>query len=362
MEVGYTRVRSRTSWPSGGYRINWVQTGVKQKPFVNKPLPYTVVKYVQTRYDPIGNNPIPPSGADSSAFWDGANGNLPEYDRVLNKARAKFMDMITARAQIGATIAEYKSSFDMIGSRANQLFRSYRAFKRGRFRQGLAELRIPPLQKHKNKTWNRPREASSLWLEYWFGWSPLVNDIYTAVDTLQSPVPNITIKASSGTRVVRRRNASSGGLHDKRECSVLCVHKVQGQVRVSNPNLFEANRLGLINPVAIAWELVPFSFLVDWFIPIGNFLEGWTDTAGLEFSNMFRTRFLRGESDYTMTANTGTPYFRGKIESSTMMQVHRVLLTEPPPASVVVSIPTRLSVTRAATSIALLVGLFSPKK
>jgi len=31
--------------------------------------------------------------------------------------------------------------------------------------------------------------------------------------------------------------------------------------------------LGLYDPLSVAWELVPFSFVADWFIPIGTYLD-----------------------------------------------------------------------------------------
>lgn len=37
-------------------------------------------------------------------------------------------------------------------------------------------------------------------------------------------------------------------------------------------------RLGLKDPLSIAWELVPYSFVADWFIPIG----AWLQARGLQ--------------------------------------------------------------------------------
>jgi hypothetical protein len=35
---------------------------------------------------------------------------------------------------------------------------------------------------------------------------------------------------------------------------------------------FERN-LGLTDPLSVAWELIPYSFVVDWFVPIGTYLD-----------------------------------------------------------------------------------------
>jgi len=34
-----------------------------------------------------------------------------------------------------------------------------------------------------------------------------------------------------------------------------------------------AHRISLGNPMELAWELIPFSFVVDWFLPIGNWIS-----------------------------------------------------------------------------------------
>jgi hypothetical protein len=43
------------------------------------------------------------------------------------------------------------------------------------------------------------------------------------------------------------------------------------------------NQLGLLNPWGLAWDLVPFSFCVDWVLPIGPVLYALTAPAGLIF-------------------------------------------------------------------------------
>ncbi len=33
--------------------------------------------------------------------------------------------------------------------------------------------------------------------------------------------------------------------------------------------------LGLTDPYSVAWDLLPFSFIADWFIPIGTYLDNY---------------------------------------------------------------------------------------
>jgi hypothetical protein len=51
--------------------------------------------------------------------------------------------------------------------------------------------------------------------------------------------------------------------------------------------------LGIFNPLLIGWELVPFSFVVDWFIPVGSYLEGIDALLGYDsfsYSNSLLTK------------------------------------------------------------------------
>jgi hypothetical protein len=52
---------------------------------------------------------------------------------------------------------------------------------------------------------------------------------------------------------------------------------------LSDATLAEFSSLGLINPLEIVWELLPYSFVVDWFLPIGNWLSSMTADAGFTF-------------------------------------------------------------------------------
>ena len=62
--------------------------------------------------------------------------------------------------------------------------------------------------------------------------------------------------------------------------------RVKGEVGVINPNLYLLQQLGLLNPASIAWELVPYSFVLDWFSNIGQVLGQFTAFAGLDTSRV----------------------------------------------------------------------------
>jgi hypothetical protein len=123
------------------------------------------------------------------------------------------------------------------------------------------------------------KDIGSIILEFRYGWSPLMSDIKSACEVLSKPIPDKPLVAR-GTVTWAETINSFGYGQDVINFSEKIT--IRGTIRVSNPNLDLANRLGLINPLSVAWEAVPFSFLLDWFLPIGDFLRSMTDFAGIE--------------------------------------------------------------------------------
>lgn len=90
--------------------------------------------------------------------------------------------------------------------------------------------------------------------------------------------------------------------------------------------------LGLTNPLDVAWEVLPFSFVVDWFIPIGNWLNvldamhgyrfragSWTLREELEGQGHFRPGL--GGTDEQWIANG--PFFADTPSRHRKFQLQR---------------------------------------
>jgi hypothetical protein len=64
--------------------------------------------------------------------------------------------------------------------------------------------------------------------------------------------------------------------------------------------------LGLVNPAEIAWEVVPYSFVVDWFLPIGSYISAWGVIPALRgrFITAMRGAIKNGPiNDFTVLKN-----------------------------------------------------------
>jgi len=257
----------------------------------------------------------------------------------------------------GTGLAEYRSSANMAARRLEQLARALRALRR---RDGFTfydELRMSLKAEEVRKSrqaevdWKRKaaKDAAGLWLESWFGWLPLVNDIWSACNVLQQPPPFGKFSARDGQtfHAVAANTATFGNKADGKGGV-----RLQTLVRVDNPNVWLANQLGLVNPALTAFQLMPWSWLLNWFVNLEQFLGSYTEWFGLELRNPSTTYFCKSFGQHWNT----DPYYNQKLMLSETVMWQRSLGISRP--SLRFTNLKALSITRAATASSLVLQLF----
>jgi hypothetical protein len=78
----------------------------------------------------------------------------------------------------------------------------------------------------------------------------------------------------------------------------------------------EFTRLGFGNLNSLAWESIPFSFVADWFIPIGNYLNNADAFDNLEVVHATKTVFQKEYIEFRRTFG-GAPVSGYQTSSST---------------------------------------------
>lgn len=271
--------------------------------------------------------------------------NCPEDVRIqaANRAYNQFFSKLGETSQIAAGIAEWRQTAMSINNNCLSLLEAARALRKGQFNKVAKALGIRKGFRPKAK------EFAGRWLEYSFGWAPLVKDVYNALDVFQRPFPCERIRGRGRyKRLWRNRGAPVWNEIWRSESWDLCL--VSADVRVSNPNLYVANQLGLVNPASVVWELIPFSFVVDWFTNVSQVLGSLSDTAGLELSNEFTTHYSITDSMKYVPISSPTYWYKNRF-----VQCYRTLGIPRPVLGLKTF--TGFSVTRAANSISLLIQL-----
>ncbi|DAD50936.1 maturation protein [ssRNA phage SRR6253161_1] len=143
-----------------------------------------------------------------------------------------------------------------------------------------------------------PKRLGSKWLEFQYGWRPLAQSLYESARLATTPKRDyIRVKArgsQAATRVVTSKAGANVTTRVERESARV---EFAGLIKLSDGFIQNAAQMSSMNPFSIAWELTPFSFVVDWFYDIGNYVrqaETWA---------VYRTGWLSG---YKTTTSLST--------------------------------------------------------
>lgn len=269
-----------------------------------------------------------------------------ESQRLYNAAYSSFIGKVkTDAAELATTLVEWKKSEAMIYDRATKLINGIRAAKRGDVK-ALKRL----WGKGAGIRRNLKQQGSNV-LEYSFGWAPLVGDIASATAVLGNGIPSPVVKARRSAVYSFQSVSSNSYSREVTNESVSIGWNLRATVIVTNPNLFLANQLGLTNPASVLWEITPWSFALDYIVNVSDFLASFTDLLGVQLAHECRTRMITRNST-RITYNTTKagyilPGFGGQI-----IEVERSVGIPGP--TLTLRPPWRMSVSRASTSVALL--------
>lgn len=233
-------------------------------------------------------------------------GGIPSWSRTeYNRAYAKFRGKVVGEnAELGAAFAQWRQSLDLITSSALRLWEFYTALRKGKYKKAFQSLGVDKKDRRRHPGKQGAGAASKLHLEYAFGWAPSIGDMYSAMKVLSQPLPYGKESARSTSSNIRR----TGNAYDKFISRSTITHKVGADVLLINPNEFLLNQLGILNPASIAWEVMPFSFMIDWILGVQRYLSSFSDWAGLELRNPYHTHFCRYDDSWHIEKN---PAFSG---------------------------------------------------
>lgn len=220
------------------------------------------------------------------------------YNQISKIARDVAQRSVTRTADIEKRYAE---AFKRMDERMKDLhFRLYAVTSRANLWKPADVRRLKRLIKAEERRRLKAKHAlrrdlekassANLFLEGIFGWMPLVQDIINTASTLTGDnFPAGFISGSARLVCPVTPSGPSPGALVVTGGSIQLRSKYTAQVSIQNPNVWLANQLGLLNPAVVAWDLIPWSWVVGMFVNVQAILESITALYGLTVVDVTRT-------------------------------------------------------------------------
>jgi hypothetical protein len=140
-----------------------------------------------------------------------------------------------------------------------------------------------------------PRDLANGWLQWQYGWKPLVGDVFRAADesirVVLNKLEKLRVRATipimvNGTTTREIISSSFKPIvvaegKGKTSCTICVTYEVPS---------FDPARWSSLNPISLGWELIPYSFVVDWFYDIGSWLRAME--TGLLYGSAFKHGYV----------------------------------------------------------------------
>lgn len=136
------------------------------------------------------------------------------------------------------------------------------------------------------------RKTAEEYLKYVYGWKPLMQDVHGLLDLAAEKSGHPLLIHGRG-KAYAEKVTPAHQLNDLSfntqtltgPCAAASLTRCNIWARVDPDasGVRALNRLGLLNPLSLNWDLVSWSFVVDWILPIGSMFQALSAPAGLIF-------------------------------------------------------------------------------
>lgn len=213
--------------------------------------------------------------------------SAPSFDKkVMEQARLKALERLKdQKVNLGVALAEARQTAELVGSAATDIAKQIDRFRNRH-----------PKDWVKRNSW---KKIPARYLEMSYGWTPLLSDVDGACNELaqlvtgRRQVPQVSARASASLSDVIV--VTTGNLNHLRTSRIRVRHSATVSVVGKAPSwvMQEYSRLGLTNPLEVLWEKVPYSFVADWFLPVGGWVGSFDATNFLRFEEGSETAMVR---------------------------------------------------------------------
>lgn len=244
---------------------------------------------------------IPAARADLDSWYTigSSVGAAPNYSSLVAGLADEWRN---TDLSVGLLLSpEGRESVEMVGDTMLRFANSARALKRGDVTGFFRNLNhLPRSARAKSVKRYEQGDLSGAFLSAHLGWSPMISDIEAGLNIDPPVQQSQAIKTSKSWdgHYVRARRLPSGMTFTQKS-----IHVSQFVARVKEqPTMTE--RFGLANSALVAWNLVPLSFVADYFLPIADTIDSLEFIAAGRVDKVWYKEYL--QQDWTVYVPPGS--------------------------------------------------------
>lgn len=315
------RSESGVNTPSGQYE--WYRTRFSNSVSRTKPKGFDLLKGVSfNTYDSFRSiglqttskgsryaSPVnaAPENFDNESYQSSRKGVV---SKLRSKVKGESWNVSTFVGELPETWSYFKQTLTTI-------VRTYRAVKRGNMKEVRRMRKRRPSTRPPKVGPGLDEQVAGKWLEWRYAITPLMLDFQAMLNALQeSSARAVYTRVATGEdlRFFQRQVTGYLGTVPQYSTRVHTMKLRLGLYYRVNPSVQAFKRLGLLNPVATLWELTPLSFVVDWFIPIGDYLGSLDAMAGVSVWASWESQAVMTDFHVTgATFTSGVPGTSGYV-------------------------------------------------
>jgi hypothetical protein len=283
----------RKVWSGGDGKYESFQGGSRNK-WNQYSLSETRAICSQAKYTGQWFEPGAGTGAIDIAVVQGEPGDLVTWNSNddLNLL-GKLSERVRGHSfNLAVATGEGKKTVETVVGALGTLARSVRALKHGDFATAARQLGVQPRGTRTRSL--ETRDVASRWLELQYGWKPLLSDVFDAHSAYHA------LTKGTRTSAVAVKSAKAKTLFP-----IVGPYRYTQQHSIRKTITYEMSedlsaprQLGLTDPLSLVWELLPYSFVIDWFYPIGSYLDNLAQIPHLKGRFMTSLTNQKSASNY----------------------------------------------------------------
>jgi hypothetical protein len=207
---------------------------------------------------------------------------------LSGKMRAAIKD---SNLNLAMASAEYRKTADLFSSVAKDVVDAYLHIRKGKVIAGVKRYLKKPSDRVQLDVANR-------WLQYQYGMKPTLSDLYGSCEALRKTLAegkyHFKTVSKRSYQSESQRWPQTGTIRGTAQAMASYQMRMVARYRIREAAVKQLAEVGITNPALLAWELIPYSFVVDWLFPVGDWLASLDALVGV--SDLTYYSSVKGES------------------------------------------------------------------